>query len=172
VHEDSEAEGEVQRIGIYVVTEGSADFIQADVLAISEGKVFSDDYAVIKTRRYLNTQGLKIAERQPPDSASVTFIGSTGGLAFHARYGYLTSTWKYFKKDEQGALHLAMLEDFKYMTIYPGGAGDSGGSLIYKGKLAGIMYCGMEIYAETYIFCNPLQMFLDFLKKSKLELGK
>ena len=55
------------------------------------------------------------------------------------------------------------------MCVFPGGPGDSGGSICNtRGELTGIMYCGLTNYSEEYIFANPLSMLREFLTKNDL----
>lgn len=162
---------------IWVLKEGVDHPIKAHLVARSENeisKVFYDDYAVIKMEEDLGLPGLKISTQDLKDGDKVIFTGSPGGLAFFTRFGFITRLQNYFKKDDQGVLHLSFWENFPYWTVYPGGPGDSGGFVAnMKGEIATVMYCGLTVYSEDYIFGNPISLLWDFLKKHNLEyLGK
>lgn len=156
---------------IYVFKEGWDHPIEADIVAISEGNEFYDDYAVIKPREDLGVKGLKIAK---PDDLKlgdkVIYSGTPGGMRV-TRYGHLTYTRWFFRRDQyDNRLHFSPFQDFDYLCVLCGGPGDSGGSMItIDGKLYSILYCGVHVYGTEYIFANPNFMLTDFLKKHKLE---
>lgn len=162
---------------IWVLKEGVDHPIKAHLVARTESEisgVFYDDYAVIKMEEDLGLPGLKISTQDLKDGDKVMFTGSPGGLAFFTRFGFITRMQDYFKKDDQGVLHLSFWENFPYWTVYPGGPGDSGGFVAnIKGEIATVMYRGLTVYSEEYIFGNPVKFLWDFLKKYNLEyLGK
>jgi len=144
--------------------------IEASLVAISAGKEPADDYAVLKLSVPLNLPGLKIARSEAIEGEPIVFVGTTGGLAFHTRFSRATRASRYFNVDSQGYLHLSWWEDFEYLMTYPGGPGDSGGIIVNaNGELVGIMYCGLEVYAECYVFANPINHVLEFLTDNELE---
>lgn len=174
---DAEHQANTLAMYIWVLKEGADHPIKAYLVARSENeisKVVYDDYAVIKMEEDLGLVGLKISTQDLKDGDKVMFTGSPGGLAFFTRFGFITRLQNYFKKDDQGILHLSFWEDFPYWTVYPGGPGDSGGFVAnMKGEIATVMYCGLTVYSENYIFGNPISLLWDFLKKHNLEyLGK
>jgi len=149
--------------------------IEAELIAISEGKEFCDDYAVIKLKEDLGYDGARIiSPSRVKRGDKVIFVGSPGGVAFLTRFGYLT-TFKYFlKKNNDNNLALAFYDDFYYWCVYPGGPGDSGGSIRdMDGNLISVIYCGVTLYDEEYLFANPTEMLWCFLEKHNLEwIGK
>ena len=161
---------------IWVLKEGIDHPIKATMVArtkcelITQGVHFND-YAVIKMEEDLGLPGLKIAKPGTLRQWSkVIYSGSAGGFAFFSRAGNITSLQYFFQKDYEGRLHLSFWEDFPYWIVYPGGPGDSGGPVTnIKGEIVTIMYCGMTVYSEEYIFGNPTQMIWDFLKEYNLE---
>jgi S1-C subfamily serine protease len=154
---------------IYVFIPGWDHVVEADLVCKSDEGTFWDDYAVIKLREKTKLPGLRIAEEQPKTGDKVMASGSTGGFAFFTRFLRVTELRWYFNRGYDGILHLTPWEDFPYMTVYPGGPGDSGGSICnVKGELAGIMYCGLTNYSEEYVFANPLVILKDFLLKNNL----
>jgi len=155
---------------IWVMKEGVDHPLEADVVAISQGKTFSDDYAVIKLRENLGLPGIPVAKEGAVRGEKVIFGGSLGGSAFFIRFGYLTQYKWFFRRDDAGQLHLAHWEEYSYNCIYPSGPGDSGSGVFnVEGKLVAISYCGTEIYAENYVFSNPLTMLHDFLEAHGLS---
>jgi S1-C subfamily serine protease len=151
---------------IWVFMDGVDHPVQADVEAMSAGKVECDDYALIKPREDFRLPGLKIA---PRDSAkvgdTVMATGSPGGMAFFVRFVKLTSFDWFFQTDEAGILHLSSYENFPFWCIYPSGPGDSGGSIKnLRGEIIGILYCGVTVYEENYTFSNPTGFIHDFLE--------
>jgi len=144
---------------------------EADLVVMSIGNEFCDDYAVIKTKEDLNCKGVRIVKANSTKRGDkVIFVGSPGGVAFFVRFGYATTFKNFLKKNEAGNLVLSRYNSFPYWCIYPGGPGDSGGSIrdIY-GNLISILYCGIELYSEEYIFANSTKMLWDFLKENDLE---
>jgi len=163
---------------IWVFLKNMDHAIEADLTAISLGNEFSDDYAVIRLKETTGRRGLKIAR---PDSLKkgmkAIASGSVGGTAYFHRF-VTVSTFKYFlQRKSDGGLHLSFWENFEYLMNFPGGPGDSGGALIIiedgEPKIATITYCGIEIYAEQYVFSNPTSMLWEFLREYRLEwIGK
>ncbi len=161
---------------IWIFKEGVDHPIKAELVARTECELITrevhfNDYAIIKMEEDLELPGLKIAK---PDTLKmgdkVIFTGSTGGFAFFTRFGYVTKLEEYFQRDIEGKLELVSLESFPFWTVYPGGSGDSGGSVVnIKGEIVTIMYCGITNHSEEYIFGNPTQMIWDFLKEYNLE---
>jgi len=158
----------------WVMLEGWDHAIEADLVAISENVLFSDDYAVIKLREDTGLPGLKIAVIPPEKGDKVIYSGSTGGLFNLTRFGILTDLQYFFRKEYDGTLRLSRYEDFKYKCVFPGGHGDSGGSIKnIRGEIVGIMYCGVAVEYESYVFSNPLSMIWSFLTKHNLtELAR
>jgi len=155
---------------IYVFIQGHGHAVEADVVCKSKAGTFYDDYAIIKLREKTHLPGLRIGEEQPKTGDRVIFTGSTGGFAFFSRFGHVAELRWYFRSDERQVLHLTPFEQFSYMVTFPGGPGDSGGSICnVKGELVGIMYCGLTNYSEEYIFANPLDMLKNFLRVNGLE---
>ena len=155
---------------VYAIFEGIDHAIGCNVIAVSEGKEFCDDYAVLQLKEDIRRQGLKIAKHEFKHGEWVIFSGSTGGLAFWTRIGHAVDLKHYFFRDENtGILHLGFWENFYFLTVYPGGPGDSGGSIKNKdGEIIGLMYCGLSLYDEQYIFSNPLWMLKTFLQSNGL----
>ena len=171
---DQEHQNNTSAMYIWVLKEGIDHPIKASLAVRTQceiSQIFSDDYAIIKMEENLGLPGLKIAKPdQLKDGDKVIFTGSTGGLAFFSRFGSITKLQHFFQKDTEGRLHLSFWEDFPFWTVYPGGPGDSGGSVVnLDANIVTIMYCGITVYSEEYIFGNPTQMIWDFLKKYNLE---
>jgi len=156
---------------IWVFRPGCTHAIRCEVVAISEGKNFFDDYAVIKTNESLGLPGLKIAEPYSMHwGEKVISTGSPGGLAFFHRVGFVTKLQSFLYRDSNKDIVLNDFNKFPFWVIYPGGPGDSGGSIKnMKGKIVSILYCGISRYDEEYIFSNPTFMLWDFLKENNLE---
>lgn len=146
--------------------------IEVNVVAktnLSSDNDFYNDYAVVKLREDLGLRGLSISEESAAQGDPVFFAGSINGVAFFARFGFVTEFHKFFRRDDQGQLHLSQWTDFPFVCVYPGGGGDSGGGVFNtKGKLVGVMYCGVEIASVEYIFTNPLTLLKEFLTNNKL----
>ncbi len=161
---------------IWVFKEGIDHPIKAELVARTKCELITqqvhfNDYAVIHMEEDLGLPGLKIAK---PDTLKmgdkVIFTGSTGGFAFFSRFMYVTKLDEYFQRDYEGKLERLFWEKFPFWTVYPGGPGDSGGSVTdIKGEIVTIMYCGVTNYSEEYIFGNPTQIIWDFLKEYNLE---
>jgi len=171
---DQEHQNNTSAMYIWVLKEGLDHPIKAGLIARTENEIsgiFSDDYAVIKMEEDLKLPGLKIAKPSKlRDGDKVIFTGSTGGLAFFTRFGSITKLQHFFQTDTEGRLHLSFWEDFPFWTVYPGGPGDSGGPVVnFKGEIATMMYCGITVFSEDYIFGNPTEMIWNFLKKYNLE---
>jgi len=159
---------------IYVFKRGLNHVMEADIVAISEGVEFTDDYAVIKLKEDLGFPGLKIAKKdtknEPKKGDNIIFGGSVGGVAFFTRYGHLTDFHWFLRKDENDQLHLSTWTDFPFLCVYPGGPGDSGSSIInVRGEIVSLVYIGIENYSEEYLFGNPTSMIWDFLAKHNLQ---
>jgi len=155
----------------WVIKKGDDKFCGATVLARSEHLDFHDDYAVLAVRTQTwKMPGLKIASKEIKKGERVILSGSVGGSAFFTRFCIATSFRYFFKRTEDGRLHLSFWNEFEFLpTLYPGGGGDSGSSVCnLKGEIVGVIYCGVELHAENYLFSNPLSVLKDFLKKSKL----
>jgi len=143
--------------------------VEAEIVAITENKVFSDDYAVIRLKEDIGRPGLKIAKHNIKLGEPVIYTGSTGGLAFFTRYGFITYVNQYFRRDDAGLLRLSAFDEFSMLCVFPGAPGDSGGSIKNRdGEIVGIMYCGIENYGTQYIFANPLYMLKNFLQSNAL----
>ena len=71
-------------------------------------------------------------------------------MAFFTRFGYVTDWKYYFKRGDDGGLHLSYYEDFNYWVCTGGGGpGDSGGSVKnVNGEIVTIMYCGLDVYEQ------------------------
>lgn len=175
---DGERQNNTLSMNIWMLKEGMDHPVKCKLIVRTKcelTKISSNDYAIVEMEENLGLPGLKIAK---PDSLKmgdkVIFSGSVGGLAFFSRFGYVTQLKNYFTKDAQGRLTLTSFENFPFWTIYPSGSGDSGGGVTnVKGELVTIMYCGITVSSEAYVFGNPTQMIWDFLKKYDMEyLGK
>jgi S1-C subfamily serine protease len=155
---------------IWVFIPGFDHAVEANLVCKSEDGTFWDDYAVIKLREDTGLPGLKIGDEQPLPGEKIINTGSTGGFAFFTRYSRVTELQYYFRRGYDDVLHLTPWEDFPYMCVFPGGPGDSGGSVCNtKGELVGIMYCGLTNYSEEYVFANPLRMLHEFLEQNGLS---
>jgi hypothetical protein len=157
-------------IHVYAIFEGLDHPVECNVIAVSEGKEFYDDYAVLKLNEDVKRNGLKIAKNEFRHGEWVIFSGSTGGLAFWTRIGHAVDLRQYFFRDvNTGILHLGFLGKFYFLTVYPGGPGDSGGSIKNEhGEIIGLMYCGISLYDEQYILSNPLSILKVFLQNNGL----
>jgi hypothetical protein len=137
--------------------------------ALSEGENFYNDYAVVKLKENLGLKGISIAEDSAAQGEPVLFAGTINGVAFFARFGFMTEFHQFFRRDDQGQLHLSQWVDFPFSCVYPGGGGDSGGGVFNtRGQLIGVMYCGVEIASVEYIFTNPLSLLKEFLTNHNL----
>jgi len=155
---------------IWVFIAGWDHAVEADLVCKSELGQFWDDYAVIKLREDTGLPGLRIGDKQPKAGEKIINTGSTGGFAWFTRYSRVTELQYYFRRGYDDILHLTPWEEFPYMCIFPGGPGDSGGSICNtKGELVGIMYCGLTNYSEEYVFANPLYMLHEWLEKNELS---
>jgi len=144
---------------------------EADIIKESDHKEPYDDYTLLKIRKKTKLPGIKIAKKEANVGDKVLFSGSTGGVLFRLRFGYLED-WKYFlrKHTGSGKLGLVSWHEFPFLCVHPGGPGDSGGGIFNnKGQLIGMMYCGIAMYDEEYIFSNPLDMLKAFLKDTPGE---
>ena len=155
---------------IWVFIPGWDHAVEATLIVKSQDGTFWDDYAVIKLREDSGLPGLRIAKTQPVVGEKVINTGTTGGFAFFTRYSRVAELQYYFGRSQDDRLHLAPWEDFPYMVLYPGGPGDSGGSICNtQGELVGVMYCGLTNFSEEYIFANPLYLLAEFLEKNNLS---
>jgi hypothetical protein len=159
---------------IYMAMEGVNKFIEGEIIAISDGEEEWDDYAVVRMKAPLYLRGLRIAFSDPKPGERVIFGSGVGGSAFFVRFGFASRFHKFFRKDEEGQLHLSHWNAFQFITVYPGGGGDSGSVIVNtKGRICGLVYCGVSIYDETYLFSNPIGKLHEFLRANQLEwLGK
>jgi len=165
VHDDPAYTGQA----IYVFFDGVDEAIEADIVAISEGKEFSDDYAVIKLRRELALPGIKIAKNPDVQSGDkIIASGTPGGLRI-TRYTNVTRVKWFFYRGEDNRLHFGKWNAFYYLCICGGGPGDSGGSIINtEGEYIATLYCGVSVYGQ-YVFANPNVMLWTFLEKKNLS---
>jgi S1-C subfamily serine protease len=160
----------VEHSQIYVFIPGWDHAVEADLVCKSEDGTFWDDYAVIKLREDSGLPGLRIGDTQPLPGEKIINTGSTGGFAFFTRYSRIAELQWHFRRGYDDILHLTPFEDFPYMCVFPGGPGDSGGSICNtRGELVGIMYCGLTNYSEEYVFANPLAFLHEFLEKNELS---
>jgi len=131
---------------------------------------FQNDYAVAQLTEDLGLPGIEICDTEPAQADPVMFTGTVAGAAYFARFGFLTEFHYFFRADDRGQLHLSKWCDAPFWTVYPGGGGDSGGGIFNtRGELIGIMYCGMKIADEQYVFSNSLCMLRDYLKQAGFE---
>jgi len=155
---------------IWVFISGWDHAVEATLVVKSQDGTFWDDYAVIKLTEDTDLPGLRIGGEQPKPGDKVINTGSPGGFAFFTRYSRIAEAQYYFRRGTDDRMRLTPWENFPYMVIKGGGPGDSGGGICnVKGELIGIMYCGIENYAEQYLFSNPLCILEDFLEKNKLS---
>lgn len=129
-----------------------------------------NDYAIIRLKEDLGLPGLKIAESNPSDGEKVIFTGSVGGLAYFTRYGYLTRLQWYFNTGNDGRLHLTEFGTDMFWVCYPGGPGDSGGSVKnVRGEIVGIIAWGLTVHEENYCLINQVQYLWNFLRAAGME---
>lgn len=161
---------EVYSRNVWVFAEGLASAIEADVVAISDDRNVWDDYALVHLTRHLGLPGLKIAKPyslKPGDA--IIYTGSVGGLSFFTRYGFATTARWRLRRNWDGRLALKEYEKFDYWAVYPGGPGDSGGTIKnVKGEIVTILYCGIYTHNEQYIFGNPTRFLWRFLERHSL----
>lgn len=147
--------------------------IEADLIAITEKKVDEDyynDYACIKLRENLGYPGLTVARQNPKLGEKVLFGCSVGGTAYFLRFGVVSHFKWYFRKDDEGRLHLSHWVGYQFTTVSPSGPGDSGSSIINThGQIVGIIYIGVNIYEQMYSFSNPVEMLWEFLDEHHLK---
>jgi len=156
-------------MSIYVFRKGYERFWEADLIAKTHNVTSAKDYAVIKTRGDMGLPGIKIAKIETKVGDKVIYVGSTQGLAFNRRFGYISTQKYFFYRGVESALHLGHWEDFEYLMVVDGGPGDSGGGIYNtKGELVSIMYCGVNAN-HSPVFANPLEMLWEFLRT--VELG-
>ena len=124
----------------------------------------TNDYALLSMDKDLKLPGLILAEQDAVIGEKVIFAGTVGGLCI-TRFGYSTQfKWLFIKRD--GKAVLTNWQKDYFLTVYPGGNGDSGGTITnIRGEIVGMMYCGVEIYGESYIFSNPMHRLREFLNK-------
>jgi S1-C subfamily serine protease len=158
---------------IWVFHQKSDHAIEADLVAITDKKTDEDhynDYAVIKMRENLGLPGIPIATKDVRLGEKVMFGCSLGGTAYFMRFGYASKFKWFFKKDDQGKLHLSYWTEYYFTTIHPSGPGDSGSGIFnIKGELVGVAYIGLDIYEQVYCFSNPVGMIWDFLTEHHLD---
>ena len=155
---------------IWVFIPGWDHAVEADLVCKSPDGNFCDDYAVIKLRERTGLPGLRISSTPAKPGEKVINTGSTGGFAWFTRYSRVTELQFYFRRGMDDILHLTPWEDFPYLCVFPGGPGDSGGSVCnIRGELVGVMYCGLTNYSEEYVFSNPLRFLREFLLKNGLD---
>ncbi len=125
---------------------------------------FTNDYALLRMKEDVGLPGLKVASKDVLPGEKVIFAGTVGGMCI-TRFGFCTY-FKYFFKVDEGVLKLAFWHDDAFITVYPGGNGDSGGTICNtKGEIVGVMYCGIENHLESYIFSNPVHRLHKFLEE-------
>ena len=155
---------------IWVFIPGWDHAVEATLVAKSEDGCFWDDYAVIKLTEKTGLPGIRISDTQPLPGEKIIHTGSTGGFAFFTRFSRVTYLQYYFRRGADDVLHLTPWENFPYLTVFPGGPGDSGGGICnIKGELVGIMYCGITNYSEEYVFSNPLRLIHEWLEQNGLS---
>ena len=162
-------------MSIWVFKDNLDQAIPATIVAKTDMEPWTDDYAVIKTKEHFGLPGLKLAKSDEVKKFDkVIFSGSVGGLAFFSRMVNVTTFRNFFKRGADGKLHLSYWTDYNFWIVYPGGGGDSGGSVCtLDGKIFSIMAWGVIVYEEAYIMGNPTSKLLDFLHYHDLEyLGK
>ena len=125
---------------------------------------------MVKLSEDLGLPGIKIAEQGGLQGSPAMMSGTVSGSAFFARFGFLTEFRRFLRKGTDGVLHLTAWVDFPFTCVYPGGGGDSGGGIFNSaGELIGVMYCGVQIASEQYVFSNPLTMLKEYLVKVGLK---
>jgi len=155
---------------IFVFKEGLDHPVEANIVAISDGKEHYDDYAVIHLKESLGLPGLKIAKPGSLKLGDKVIYSGTPGGARMTRYGYVTEFKWFFQRGNDENLHFSRWDNFHYWMVPIGAPGDSGGSIItIDGKLATVLYCGIAIYGTHYIFANPTSMLHDFLARHNLS---
>lgn len=147
--------------------------IEADLIAITNNKDEADyynDYAVIKMRENIGLPGVTIAEQDVMLGEKVMFGCSVGGSAYFLRFAYASHFKWFFRKDEEGRLHLTAWVNYQFTTVHPSGPGDSGSGIFnIGGQLVGIAYIGVNIYEQMYCFSNPVDMIWTFLDEHHLK---
>ena len=158
---------------IWVFHQDTDHPIEADLIAITEKKEEKDyynDYAVIRMRENLGLPGIALATKPVQLGEKVMFGCSVGGTAFFLRFGYASMFKWFFRRDDNGRLHLSYWTQYHFVTMYPSGAGDSGSGVFnIRGYLVGVSYIGLNIHEEMYVFSNPLDMLWKFLEKHHLK---
>jgi len=171
---DHDRQDNTKLLAIWILKQGTDHPIKAKLIARTECEKsgeMANDYALLKMEEDLGLPGLEIAQPGTlKDGQRVIFSGSTGGLAFFSRFGYVTKLQQFFSKDSKGMLHLSFWEDFPFWVVYPGGAGDSGGAVTNtQGEIVTVMYCGITVHEENYVLSNPTKMIWEFLEKYNLK---
>jgi S1-C subfamily serine protease len=65
---------------------------------------------------------------------------------------------------------LSYLCEVPLLTVYPAGPGDSGGGIFNeRGELVGMMFAGIQIACEEYVFSYPVSTLQKFLTDAGLE---
>lgn len=158
---------------IWVFHQGTDHPIEADLIAITSNNSDEDyynDYAVIQLREDLGLPGIPIASHDVKLGEKVMFGCSVGGTAYFLRFGYASWFKWYFRKDNEGKLHLTHRVNYHFTTVYPSGPGDSGSGIFnIRGELVGIAYLGVNVYEEMYCFANPIEMLWKFLDEHHLK---
>ncbi len=171
---DHDHQNNAKLLAIWILKEGVDHPIKAELIARTKCEYsgeMANDYALLKMEEDLGLPGLEIAKPgNLKHGQRVIFSGSTGGLAFFTRFGYVTQLQHFFSKDLEGRLHLSFWEDFPFWVVYPGGAGDSGGPVTnIQGEIVTMMYCGIAVHEENYVLSNPTAMLWEFLEKYNLK---
>jgi S1-C subfamily serine protease len=159
---------------IFVFIKGSRVALDGELMNKSNPTTTPYDYAIVRTPDSTGLPGIKISRHEPMLGDKVCYIGNTEGLAFNIRFGFIGQNKHYFRRGNEGALHLSFWEDFPFWTVTPGGSGDSGGGIFNdKGELVTLMYCGLTVADEGYVFANPNAMLWNYLDaQDMLWLGR
>jgi hypothetical protein len=157
---------------MWVIYNGGDHPVKASVVAITKKGVtpVSPDYAVLKVEEKMGKPGATLAAKQSQVGERVYFSGSVKGAAFFLRSCRSTTLQQFLTRDQNGALRLVFASDEPLLTVYPAGPGDSGGGIFNEaGELTGVMFAGMQISQEMYVFSLGLDSLHAFLKANKLE---
>ena len=152
---------------IWLMLKGLDRVIPAELLtrtAVTAGDDFWQDYALLKAREDIGRPGIRVAKAQPYKGSPVIHAGTVHGSAFFLRFGFVTTFHQFLRSGSDGSLHLSQWTDFPLVCVYPGGPGDSGGGIYSTaGELVDVMYCGIKIASEQYIFANGLDKLREFI---------
>ena len=158
---------------IWLMLKGLDRAIPAELIvktAVTTGDDFWQDYALLRAKEDIGRPGIPVAKTQPYKGSPVIHAGTVHGSAFFLRFGFVTTFHQFFRSSSDGSLHLSQWTDFPLVCVYPGGPGDSGGGIYNtKGELVDIMYCGIKIAAEEYIFSNGLAKLREFITLAGYE---